>query len=96
MLPFLAQGAAMAIEDAAVLAAYLAKTPDDPAIAMRLYEKARRPRTTKVQNAARSNAKIYHLGWNALARDLFLRATGGNRLLARYDWLYDWKPAGPQ
>ena len=31
MLPFLAQGAAMAIEDAAVLAQRLAETPDDPA-----------------------------------------------------------------
>lgn len=96
MLPFLAQGAAMAIEDAAVLAAQLAKTPEDPSGAMRLYEKVRRPRTAKVQHAARSNARIYHLGMSALARDFFLRQTGGNRLLARYDWLYDWKPAGPQ
>lgn len=96
MLPFLAQGAAMAIEDAAVLAATMAQTPDDPAHAMRLYEKERQPRTAKVQNAARSNAKVYHLGLGAIARDLFLRTASGNRLLARYDWLYDWKPAGPQ
>lgn len=96
MLPFLAQGAAMAIEDAAVLATSMAQTPDDPALAMRLYEEARRPRTAKVQNAARSNAKVYHLGLGAIARDFFLRRTGGNRLLASYDWLYDWKPAGPQ
>jgi salicylate hydroxylase len=96
MLPFLAQGAAMAIEDAAVLAAFMAQSPDDPAHAMRLYEKVRRPRTAKVQNAARSNAKVYHLGLGAIGRDFFLRMSGGNRLLASYDWLYDWKPAGPQ
>jgi salicylate hydroxylase len=94
MLPFLAQGAAMAIEDAAILTAHLAKSPDDPAAAMRRYERERRPRTAKVQQAARSNAKIYHLGLGALARDFFLRRSGGNGLLARYDWLYDWKPAG--
>ena len=96
MLPFLAQGAAMAIEDAAVLAAHLAQMPDDPARAMQLYERERRPRTAKVQRAARSNAKVYHLGLGAIARDFFLRRTGGNRLLASYDWLYDWKPAEPQ
>ena len=94
MLPFLAQGAAMAIEDAAVLAAFMAQTPDDPAHAMQLYEQARRGRTAKVQNAARSNAKVYHLGLGAIARDFFLRRAGGNRLLESYDWLYDWKPAG--
>ena len=52
MLPFLAQGAAMAIEDGAVLAARLAATPDDPAAAMRRYEQDRRARVAKVQRAA--------------------------------------------
>ena len=61
MLPFLAQGAAMAIEDAAVLADSLARSPDDPAAAMRRYERARRRRTARVQRAARSNGRIYHL-----------------------------------
>ena len=94
MLPFLAQGAAMAIEDAAVLANNLVLSPDDPAAAMRLYERARLGRTTRVQNAARGNGRIYHLtAAEALLRDWFLRLAGGKMLLRRYDWLYDWRLA---
>jgi salicylate hydroxylase len=96
-LPFLAQGAALAIEDAAVLASSFGQLPDDPAGAMRRYERARRRRTAKVQRAARRNGRVYHLaGAEALVRDLYLRALGGNRLLRRYDWLYDWKPLPPR
>ena len=92
MLPFLAQGAALAIEDAAVLASNMALAPNDPAAAMRRYERARLGRTTKVQNAARGNGRIYHLtGAEALLRDLFLRLAGGKMLLRRYNWLYDWR-----
>jgi salicylate hydroxylase len=92
MLPFLAQGAAMAIEDAAVLAASLAVRPDDAAAGLRHYESARRDRTAKVQRAARRNGSIYHLGAaEALLRNLFLRAAGGNVLLRHYNWLYDWQ-----
>jgi salicylate hydroxylase len=94
MLPYLAQGAAMAIEDAAVLSQRLADTPDDPAGAMRRYERARRRRTARAQRAARRNGMVYHLGGaGAWLRTLALRAMGGERLLARYDWLYGWTPA---
>jgi salicylate hydroxylase len=94
MLPFLAQGAAMAIEDAEVLARRLAERPDDPAAAMRLYERQRRRRTARVQRAARSNARVYHLGRaGASLRGLALAAMGGKRLLTRYDWLYGWMPS---
>jgi salicylate hydroxylase len=89
MLPFLAQGAAMAIEDAAVLANCLARHPDDPATAMQRYEQARRDRTARVQRAARSNGRVYHAGAGAALRDLVLRLSGGNMMLRRYDWLYD-------
>ena len=51
MLPFLAQGAAMSIEDAVVLADALARSPDDPARAFRSYERARMRRTAHVQRA---------------------------------------------
>jgi salicylate hydroxylase len=94
MLPFLAQGAAMAIEDAAVLAQRLSEEPDDPAAAMRRYERQRRTRTARAQHSARSNGRIYHMGGPAaLVRALVLGAMGGTRLLTRYDWLYGWKPS---
>jgi salicylate hydroxylase len=95
-LPFLAQGAALAIEDAAVLADKMALRPDDLARAMRRYERSRRRRTARVQRAARSNGRIYHLAaGEALARDLFLRFAGGKMLLRRYNWLYDWRAPPP-
>ena len=97
MLPFLAQGAAMAIEDAAVLAASLADDPDHTAAAMRRYEAARGSRVAAAQHGARRNGAIYHMsGIAALARDLYLRTAGGNRLLQRQDWLYSWRPVPPQ
>jgi salicylate hydroxylase len=93
MLPYLAQGAAMAIEDAAVLAARLAEAPERPDLAMRRYEEARRARTARVQQAARRNGMVYHLGGaEAFLRSLALLAMGGRRLLSRYDWLYGWSP----
>jgi salicylate hydroxylase len=92
MLPFLAQGAGMAIEDAAVLAARLAGNPDNPSAAMRLYENDRRARTAKVQRAARSNGKIYqYSGPDASARDFVMRTLGGSRIRKRYDWIYNYR-----
>lgn len=94
MLPFLAQGAAMAIEDAAVLANMLGQIPDAPEAALRAYERSRLSRTARVQRAARQAGRIYHMGGiEALLRGLALRTMGGARLLTRYDWIYGWKPA---
>jgi salicylate hydroxylase len=93
MLPFLAQGGAMAIEDAAVLSRCLAATPNDVPRAMRNYERQRRARTARTQRAARHNATSYHLGGApAFLRNLALTAMGGDRLIRRYDWLYGWRP----
>ncbi len=95
-LPFLAQGAAMAIEDAAVLAASLARTPDDVAGAMRRYETSRRARTRRVQRTARLNGRLYHLKRTAAAaRNAAMRTLGGYRILRSYDWLYSWRPLPP-
>ncbi len=93
MLPFLAQGAAMAMEDAAVLADQLLQQPDDIAEAMRNYESLRYKRTARVQKAARQQGRIYQMaGPTALARNLAMRALSGRRMLARQDWLYRWTP----
>ena len=46
-----------------------------------------------VQRAARRSGQIYHLtGPLALARDLSIKTMGPNRMLARQDWIYDWRP----
>ncbi len=93
MLPFLAQGAGMAIEDAAVLADMLGKYRDDPADALRGYEGARRHRTAHAQDASRKQGKIYSMsGPEALVRNLGMRLLGGEKLLERQDWIYSWKP----
>ncbi|MBV9956273.1 MAG: FAD-dependent monooxygenase [Pseudolabrys sp.] len=92
-LPFLAQGGAMAIEDAAVLAANFVDNIDDPVKVLRAYERARRKRTAKVQRAARRQGRIYgRTGPEALVRNLVMKMMGGEKLLAHYDWLYGWKP----
>ncbi|GLK71197.1 FAD-dependent monooxygenase [Ancylobacter dichloromethanicus] len=92
MPPFLAQGAAQAIEDAMVLARELASTPDIPA-ALRRYEAARLPRTAQVQRAARGMDRIYHLkGPARLARDLVMRVQPESAVLERYRWIYGWRP----
>jgi len=93
MLPFLAQGAAMAIEDAYVLADELGRTPDRPARALRRYQRRRVRRTARVQRAARSNGRVYHYkAAVAFLRNCALRGRGGASLLRRYDWLYGWRP----
>jgi salicylate hydroxylase len=93
MLPYLAQGAAMAIEDAAVVAQCLAQMPDAPTEALQTYWALRHARAHKVQRLAACNGARYHLsGVRAMVRNLAMHALGGARLLHHYDWLYDWRP----
>ncbi|MEM8788839.1 MAG: FAD-dependent monooxygenase [Pseudomonadota bacterium] len=93
MLPFMAQGAAMALEDAVTLAACL----DDPSrpvpAALAAYEAARKPRTTRVQRVAAGNARLYHLRPAPVRRAVHLgmgavSAMSAIGLLRRFDWLY--------
>ncbi|RKS76504.1 salicylate hydroxylase [Actinomadura pelletieri DSM 43383] len=55
MMPFMAQGAAMAIEDGVVLARAFAAHPHDIEQALKTYEAARLPRTSRVQLGSRGN-----------------------------------------
>jgi salicylate hydroxylase len=89
VLPYLAQGAAFAIEDAAMLAKYFAAGRNDPATAFHTYENARRPRATRLQNTARRLGRIYHLrGPARLARNTALGLRSETATLRQFDWLY--------
>ena len=89
MLPFLAQGAAMAIEDGAVLADCISSYKDKEK-SLKYFEQIRKPRTSFVQLAARRNAKILHLsGLAAFFRNIIM-GYAGNKIfnkLYRYDAL---------
>jgi salicylate hydroxylase len=91
MLPFLAQGAAMALEDAWVLAAEL-DVAAEPERGLMAYEARRKPRVTRVQRASARNARIYHLDGPArgVAQSVLRlgSALAPGALLGRFDWLY--------
>jgi len=61
MLPFMAQGAAQAIEDAAALAACLRRNSGEPVAALARYEVARQPHTARIQQLSWSNNTGFHL-----------------------------------
>ena len=91
-LPFLAQGAVMALEDAVVLSREIAGTPD-LAAAFSAYERQRRERTARVQEQSRRQSRIYHAsGAMAAARNLTLRLAGPSFALGRLEWIYRWTP----
>jgi salicylate hydroxylase len=93
MLPFLAQGAVMALEDAIMLAADIATSEDDVEHALRNYQQARRARTAKVAETAERNGRIYHMqGPTALARNAAMKLRSPKRVMAGFDWLYGWRP----
>ncbi|MEU5155698.1 FAD-dependent monooxygenase [Glycomyces sp. NPDC021274] len=89
MLQYAAQGACMAIEDAAVLADRLAGH-DDPRAALDDYAATRRDRTARVQRLSRRLAtEVYHpRGPAAERRDAMLLGLGEEQLLDHLTWLY--------
>lgn len=90
-LPFLAQGANMALEDAVVLARAL-DDHDDTAAALIAYQSAREDRVRRIVAAANANARAYHLaGPMRTLAHLGLRTMGAfapGAMLKRFDWLY--------
>ncbi len=90
MLPYMAQGAVQAIEDAAVLARCLehAATHDLPA-ALRRYERLRMPRASRCQEGSRRNGVMYHLpdGDDQRDRDANLESVT-TAPLPQNAWLY--------
>ena len=93
MTPHAAQGAAMAIEDAFVLAAHVAKAGDDWEPALGRFEAERRPRVERVRRRGRFNRFVWH-AWGpvALGRDVVLSMRPPDKVAADFDWLYGWKP----
>lgn len=91
MLPFLAQGASMGLEDAWVLAESLAGH-DSMAAGLAAYQSRRQTRAARVVEAANRNAKAYHLSGATRAIAHFGLRLGGklapSAALARFDWLY--------
>lgn len=90
MLPFQAQGAAMAIEDAMSLAPLLT-SGIDISTAFRKYEKQRRRRVEKIAQTSERNERIFHMsGPLSIARNLVLRMGGPNGHFRRLDWIYSY------
>ena len=93
MAPYLAQGGAMAVEDAAVIARSIAASPHDLTMAFDRYRGERGARVTRIHRAASRTGAIYHLPAIAgFARDIAIRVLGGQALQRRYDWIYRWRP----
>jgi salicylate hydroxylase len=92
MLPFQAQGAAMAIEDAAVLAPLLAASPNAEHAFTR-FAALRQERVKRVQDLSQSNGKVFHMGFPlSLARNAVIRMEGSRGHFKRLDWLYGYDP----
>ena len=89
MLPYMAQGAAQALEDGAVLAACLAKNAEVEG-ALKHYEDVRLPRASKVQLAARGNKTRFHLpdGPEQIERDALMASSATDWSFKAIDWLY--------
>jgi salicylate hydroxylase len=98
MLPYLGQGAAMAIEDGCVLAACLAGNPGDPAAALARYEELRKPRTSAAVLGSRARATENHLAspWSRFKRDLkfaIRNRLANDKTIFQAAWLYDYDVA---
>lgn len=91
VMPFLAQGAALAIEDAESLARAVVAHGRDVARVIAAYERERMPRAADVASASRRQGAIYHMsGPAAFARDMVMRRLSPDSMMARMDWLYGW------
>lgn len=87
-LPYLAQGAAMAIEDGAVLTRALAMESNIPD-ALQLYQRNRIARTTRIVNGSSGNRTLFHLrDQNEIRKAFAGRDEGGDRNA----WLYSYNP----
>jgi salicylate hydroxylase len=87
-LPYLAQGAVMAIEDGAVLTRALAQEASIPD-ALQLYQRNRIPRTSRIVLQSSENRRRFHLGSQEAIRAEFSKVNEGEE---RNKWLYSYNP----
>lgn len=93
MMPFQAQGAAMGIEDAAILAPLLVTEPNAES-AFRGYAALRQPRVERVARLSQSNGRAFHMSWPlSVARDAVIAAQGQRGHLSRLNWVYGYDAA---
>jgi salicylate hydroxylase len=91
MVPFLAQGAVMAIEDGFVLARALSEAEGDVSARLSRYETARRERTRRAVEGSADNIKRFHnraLADPVKAREYVNREWAGQNVAERYEWLF--------
>ncbi|MFO1090494.1 MAG: FAD-dependent monooxygenase [Hyphomicrobiales bacterium] len=90
--PYLAQGSAMALEDAVVLG-HACGASGDLAEAFKAYEAARFARTARMAKASVRQGELYHLeGVSRFFRDVALRVIPSEATIGRLSWLYSWMP----
>ena len=91
MVPFLAQGAVMAMEDGVVLARALTELDGDVASRLARYEESRRERTRRAVEGSADNIARFHnraLADPAGARQYVEREWAGHNVASRYEWLF--------
>jgi salicylate hydroxylase len=91
MVPFLAQGAVMAIEDGFILGRALSEGSGDIPSRLLRYENARRERTRRAVEGSTGNIARFHnraLADPVKAREYVEREWAGQNVAERYEWLF--------
>ena len=92
--PYLAQGAAMALEDACMLSNAIQST-NELESAFRDFAQSRFTRTSAIQKKSRQLGRIYHAkGVLRQARNAVLKSIPSPHFINRLSWIYDWKIGG--
>jgi 2-polyprenyl-6-methoxyphenol hydroxylase-like FAD-dependent oxidoreductase len=90
-LPYLAQGAAMALEDACVLSIVIQRT-NELESAFRNFAQSQFKRTSAIQKKSRQLGRIYHAkGVLRQTRNAVLKVTPRRNFAKRMSWIYSWQ-----